>query len=127
MVFRYTADFKFIRCQMIDSGWTNLGVQTVCRYGDKMLFGCYGAPNDSRQPHKSCTLVVDGGALAYRNTSVHGEFPPIVPCERRVEKNTAEGMLVLDGRVMAARGIRLSPESERKNQRWTAQLVPISL
>lgn len=127
MVFRYTADFKFIQCQMIDSGWTNLGVQTVCRHGDKMLFGCYGAPNDGWQPHKPCTLVVDGGALAYRNTRVHGEFPPIVPCERRVEKNTAEGMLVLDGRVMAARSIRLSPESERKNQRWSALLLPISL
>ncbi len=127
MVFRYTPDFRFIRCQMIDSGWTNLGVQTICLYGDKMLFGCYGESKDPVQPHPSCTLVVDGKALANMNVRRSSEHPAIVPCEKRVEKNTAEGMLVLDGRLMVAHGIRLSPPAERQHQRWSARLVPLEL
>ena len=125
MVFRYTKDFKFIRCQMIDSGWTNLGVQTICLYGDKMLFGCYGSSKDPEQPHRDATLVVDGKALA--NLKATSEFPAIVPCERRVETSTSEGMLVLNGKLMAAHGIRLSPPKELAHQRWTARLVPLSL
>lgn len=125
MVFRYTPDFRFIRCQMIDSGWTNLGVQTICRWGDKMLFGCYGHATDAEQPHKSCTFVVDGKALV--NAKKNGEYPAIVPCEKRVDSNTAEGMLVLDGQLMSAHGIRLSPPEEKKHQRWSARLVPQQL
>ena len=125
MVFRYSPDFKFMRCQMIDSGWTHLGVQTICKWGDKMLFGCYGSDKDPELPHKSCTLVVDGKALA--EAKKHGEFPEIVPCERRVESGTSEGMLVLYGKLMVAHGIRLSPPEDRKHQRWSARIVPLSL
>ena len=127
MVFCYTADFRFIRCKMIDSGWTNLGVQTICRYGDKMLFGCYGSSNDAQQPHKSCTLVVNGDDLACRKARTRNEFDAIVPCERRVEKDSAVGMLVLDGQLMSAHGIRLSPVEDKQNQRWTARLLPLEL
>ena len=127
MVFRYTPDFKFMQCQMIDSGWTNLGVQTVCLWGDKMLFGCYGTPQgkEDKFPHESCTLVVDGKALAFAGSKP--EYPIIAPCEKRVNKNTAEGMLVLDGKLMLAHGIRLSPRDDRQNQRWSARLMPCTL
>lgn len=125
MLFRYTPDFRFIRCQMIDSGWTNLGVQTICRWDGKILLGCYGSPNDGKSPHKSCTLVVDGNVLS--SASSDKAFPPVVPCERRVEINTAEGMLDLDGTLMVAHGIRLSPRDDRNNQRWSARLSPLSL
>lgn len=127
MVFRYTPDFKFIRCQMIDSGWTNLGVQTICLYGDKMLFGCYGASNDKVEPHPACTLVVDGEALENAGSKTPSKHPAITPCERRVPMDTAEGMLVLDGKLWAAHGIRLSPPAERQHQRWSARLFPIEL
>ena len=125
MVFRYTPDFKFMRCQMIDSGWTHLGVQTICRWGDKMLFGCYGHDKDPEQPHKSCTFIVDGKALV--NAKKYGEFPDIVACEKRVNSSTAEGMLVLDGQLMVASGILLSPPEDKKHQRWSARLRPLKL
>ena len=125
MVFRYTPDFRFMRCLMIDSGWTNLGVQTICFRKGKMLFGCYGNSKDEKFPHKSCTFVVDGKSLA--DMKGNGEFPHIVPCERRVEVGTSEGMLELNGTVMAGRSILLSPKDDRKNRRYTARLVPVEL
>jgi hypothetical protein len=127
MVTRYTPDFKFMRCQMIDSGWTNVGVQTICLWGDKMLFGCYGTTpgKGDKFPHKSCTFVVDGKALSFAGDS--SESPHIVPCERRVDVNTAEGMLVLNGTLWRARGVRLPPSPNEKGQRWRAQLIPCTL
>ena len=125
MVFRYTPDFKFMRCQMIDSGWTHLGVQTICLWNDKMLFGCYGNQTDEKFPHKSCTFSVDGKELAFDR--VFSEFPPIVSCERREDICTAEGMLVLDGKLMSAHGILLSPKEDKKHQRWSARLRPLKL
>ena len=125
MVLRYSPDFKFMRAQLIDSGWTNLGVQTICLYGDKMLFGCYGDMNDPVKPHPSCTLVVDGPALASQRRSA--EFPAVVKCENRAKVSTAEGMVVIGGRLYRAQGIRLSPPTEKRNQRWTAKLVPADI
>jgi hypothetical protein len=125
MVFRYTSDFRFMRCLMIDSGWTNLGVQTICFRKGKMLFGCYGNSKDEKFPHKSCTFVVDGKSLA--DMKGNGEFPHIVPCERRVEVGTSEGMLELDGTLMAGKSILLSPKEDKQNRRYTARLVPVEL
>ena len=92
-----------------------------------MLFGCYGSSNDKDQPHPSCTLVVDGTALANAGTKPPSKYPEITPCEKRIPKDTSEGMLVLDGKLWAAHGIRLSPPAERQHQRWTARLFPIEL
>lgn len=125
MVFRYTPDFRFMRCQMIDSGWTNRGAQTIFQRKGKMLFGCYGCPDDKDQPHGSCTLVVDGDALASANES--GKTSAIVPCERRVEVGTAEGMLELDGVLMAGRSVRHAPKDGGAGQRFGARLVPVEI
>ena len=123
LVFKYTPDFKYQTTRFINSGWTNLGVQTICLAGDKMLFGCYGSDNDPEMPHKSCTLVVDAKNLPTGRQ--HPEFPSIVPCEKRVVCNTAEGMLVLNGRLWEAHGIRLHKNGE-KAQKWSARLIPSS-
>ena len=124
MVFRYTPDFKFMRCQMIDSGWTNRGVQTIFLRNGEIFLGCYGSLDDKMFPHKSCTLVVDGNALA--DTEGPSKAPQLVPCERRVEIGTAEGMLELDGVLMAGRSMRLLPQ-DKKIQSWSARLVPVEI
>jgi hypothetical protein len=69
--------------------------------------------------------VVDGKSLA--EMKGHGEFPHIVPCERRVEVGTSEGMLDLDGTLMAGKSILLSPKEDKQNRRYTARLVPVEL
>ena len=125
MVFRYTPDFRFMRCQMIDSGWTNRGVQTIFLRNGKMLLGCYGCPDDRDMPRRSCTLVVDGNALA--STKEPGKAPDIVPCERRVEVGTAEGMLELGGVLMAGRSVRRAPKDCIAGQRFGARLVPVEI
>lgn len=125
MVFRYTSDFRFMRCLMVDSGWTNRGVQTIFLRQGKMLLGCYGTAANEEMAHASCTLVVDANALA--GMKGPGKAPEIVPCERRVEVGTAEGMLELDGILMAGRSILLSPKEDKQNRRYTARLIPVEL
>lgn len=102
-VYEYTEDFKFVQCRPIESGWTMLGVQTICRHGDKMLFGCYGNQRDPAMPHKSCMFAVDVKDLA--RESRNAEYPYVVPLAAKVEAMAAEGMLVLNGGIWIAHGI----------------------
>ena len=125
LLFRYSLDFKFMNCLMVDSGWTNLGVQAIFLHGDKILLGCYGNPNDADAPHKSCTLVVDTKAIL--DSECRGQCSAVVPCERRVEISTAEGMLELGGELMAGQSVRLSAKADKHTQRWSARLVPVKL
>jgi hypothetical protein len=118
-LFEYTADFRFRTCRLIESGWTNLGVQTICRFGDQLLFGCYGARDDAVSPHPDTTFAVDLRALSSPDAAGR-----VVPCAQRAALSTACGMLALDGRLWALRSIRLSPPEERARQRWTASLSP---
>ena len=68
------------------------------------------------------TLVVDAKNLP--NGRQHPESPSVVPCAKRVVSGTSEGMLMLDGRLWEAHGIRLHPKGETKHQKWSARLVP---
>ena len=44
-VYEYSESFVFQRRHVIASGWTHLGIQTVCRADDgTWWFGCYGKP-----------------------------------------------------------------------------------
>lgn len=38
----YAADFSFLRREVIDSGYTKMGVQTLALAGGDLWFGCYG-------------------------------------------------------------------------------------
>lgn len=121
-LFEYTSDFKFKRCMPIKSGWTYVGVQTVLLYGDKLLFGCYGAGNDAEMPHPLTTFVVDTKKLPPYKASDH---PPLVPCEGRIDRmNASCGMLTLNGRFMLLVPINKCPKEPRPKWRWTAKLVP---
>lgn len=53
-VYEYDGDFKFIKRNVIPSGYTRLGIQTACYYGGYFWFGCYGAPDN-------CALIRTDG------------------------------------------------------------------
>lgn len=115
-LYEYTPDFKYRTCILVKSGWTNLGVQTICRKGDVILLGCYGG-DDPEQPHKSCTVAIDGKRLL---AAAHGRQNKPVPILWRKDVNTAEGLLVRDGKIWEAHSILLSAKNGKKI--WTAQL-----
>lgn len=121
LVHVYTPDFRFLGSRMIASGWTNLGVQTVCRAGDRMLFGYYGS-SDGADPHPSGTFVVNAADLLFGRES--NESAPVVACLKRIPSGTDCGMLVHDGRVWECHGISLVKIERGRPQRWTARLVP---
>ena len=101
-VFEYTEDFRFVQCRPIESGWTKLGVQTICLWGGKMLFGCYGDGRDPRMPHKACTFAVDVKDLTRKSLNI--EFPYVIPLAGKAGVDSSEGMLVIDGEMWIARG-----------------------
>ena len=117
-LYEYTSDFKYRTCVLVKSGWTNLGVQTICRKGDVILLGCYGGA-DPEQPHKSCTVAVDGKKLL---DAAHGRQDKPVSVLWRKDVNTAEGLLVRDGKIWEAHSVLLSAKDGKKI--WTARLFP---
>ncbi|WP_372719703.1 hypothetical protein [Novipirellula sp.] len=44
-VYEYDADFQFVQKHVIDSKWTQLGIQTATFHDGAWWFGCYGAPS----------------------------------------------------------------------------------
>lgn len=116
-LYEYTPDFRYKNCILVKSGWTNLGVQTVCRVGDALYLGCYGSGDDKEQPHKSCTVCIDGGRLLAASRT---KRPASVDMEWRRDVNTADGMLVLGGEVWEAHSVLLSAKGGKKT--WTGRL-----
>lgn len=116
-VYEYTSDFRFVQCRPIASGWTYLGVQTICLWNDKMLFGCYGIGNDPVAPHRPCTFSVDVKDLS--RPSRNAECPYVVNVEKRFPSNTAEGFFALDGHMWIAHGtVRyIEPQDASKGSR----------
>ncbi|MEO2014597.1 MAG: hypothetical protein ABGZ53_09500 [Fuerstiella sp.] len=43
-VYEYDADFNFLRKHVVNSGWTQLGIQTAAFHDGVWWFGCYGSP-----------------------------------------------------------------------------------
>jgi hypothetical protein len=43
-VYEYDVEFAFVRKHVIESGWTQLGIQTATYHGNAWWFGCYGSP-----------------------------------------------------------------------------------
>jgi len=41
-VYEYDTEFHFIKCHILPSGYTSLGIQTACYSGGFWWFGCYG-------------------------------------------------------------------------------------
>jgi hypothetical protein len=43
-VYEYDTDFRFVKKHVIDSGWTQMGIQTATFHDGAWWFGCYGNP-----------------------------------------------------------------------------------
>ena len=43
-VYEYRSDFRFIKRHVIESGWTQMGIQTAEWHAGAWWFGCYGEP-----------------------------------------------------------------------------------
>lgn len=43
-VYEYDAEFQFVKKHIIDSKWTNVGIQTATFHDGEWWFGCYGSP-----------------------------------------------------------------------------------
>jgi hypothetical protein len=120
-VWEYSSDFRFKCCHPIASGWTNLGVQTICLAGNEMLFGCYGGYNSKGEGVPECIFGVDVKKLTapYRSS----ERPPILPISRRDNINAGEGLVVIGGRIWYARGVKRGKTSNG-SVLWSAKLLP---
>ena len=119
-LYEYTPDFRYRTCVLVKSGWTNLGVQTICRAGDALLLGCYGSSKDTEQPHKDSTLRVDGKRLI---SAAHGRKTGPVAVDWRREVGTSEAMFVLNGTVWEGHSVLLSCAKDGCKT-WTAQAFP---
>ena len=42
--YEYNAKFKFQKKHIIESGWTNVGIQSATFHDNAWWFGCYGTP-----------------------------------------------------------------------------------
>ena len=114
----YTPDFRFRTCVLVKSGWTNLGVQTICRKDDMIMLGCYGS-NGPEQPHKACTVAIDGRKLLAAAHIHEGKSSP-VEISWRKDVNTSEGLLVRDGEIWEAHSVLLSKKDGKRI--WTAKM-----
>lgn len=43
-VYEYDKDFKFLKRNIVKSGYTRLGIQTIEHFSGQWWFGCYGSP-----------------------------------------------------------------------------------
>ena len=119
-VWEYTPDFRFKCCHPIASGWTNLGVQTICATDRDMVFGCYGGKNGKGEDVPSTVFAVELAKLVEPFRS--NEYPPILPVKSRVAANAGEGIMWLDGRLWYGKGVRL--KSDSGETLYTEKLIP---
>ena len=80
-VYEYRSDFRFIKRHVIESGWTQMGIQTAEWYAGAWWFGCYGDPR---------TLLTTNAS--FRLT---GRFP--FDCSLGIVAGGAKQFLVADG------------------------------
>ena len=57
-VYEYTDSLKFVKRHVIESGYTLLGIQTICRSSDgSWWFGCYGRPSVTLRTNDNFKLL----------------------------------------------------------------------
>lgn len=129
-VWQFTEDFRLKRVMPIRSGWTQVGVQTICHLKTLgvMAFGCYGNSEDKEMPHESGTFFVRAGDLTAASGAPKwippSEAAPVLEVSGRERWDTACGMLELGGVIFRA---ATWSKGEGKEKRWFAALKPVDL
>ncbi len=98
-VYEYTSDFTFVKRHDLETGYTELGIQTASVLRDKFVFGCYPA---KKNPIRTLICPTDLSSFA---TS------PVI---------TDVGVLELDGRLYSARTEKAGARGE-----WNGVLLPV--
>lgn len=121
-IFEYDENLRFRGARFVDSGWTYVGLQTIIHVGECMLCGYYGSFENKELPCPAGTFVVKAKDMPIKGLS--RECPPLVPIVVRDLECTAEGALVLDGRVWVVKGLGFKDPVDPKNPLWSAKLMP---
>ncbi|MBT5901362.1 MAG: hypothetical protein HOH58_04550 [Opitutaceae bacterium] len=80
-VYEFRSDFRFIKRHVIESGWTQMGIQTAEWHAGAWWFGCYGDPR---------TLLTTDAS--FRLT---GHFP--IDCSLGIVMSGGKQFLIADG------------------------------
>lgn len=108
-VYEYTPEFKFVKRHILESGWTNLGIQTVDYSDGRFYFGCYGGKSKSGEKKvPSLTLIsTDLSSVEKREPSV------------------STGILKLDGKLWTAHIMAIDKTVPRSKMRYRVWLTPL--
>ena len=96
-VYEYTPDFTFVKRNVLETGYTVLGIQAAAFVRGQFLFGCY-----SNKEYPTHTLACPTDLGSFKRLSMH----------------TDVGMVDLDGKIFSARTRRLP------SGRWCGFLIP---
>lgn len=123
-VWQYTEDFRFERCLPIRSGWTHVGVQTICHLKsiNRIAFGHYGNEGSPDGKKRDYVFFVKPDDLVLPPVSAipDSENARTLEIVGSADWSVACGMLELDGDIYKA-------ITERKDGgRWTGRLLPLS-
>lgn len=110
-VYEYNHDFSFVERHVIESGWTNLGIQTVDYSGGKFVFGCYGGKNPlTGVKVPGLALVTDSGFAVLD----------------KVVENVSTANLMFDGRRWKGVMNRIDANEQGPKRRYHVALVPVT-
>ena len=108
-VYEYTPEFTFIKRHVLNSDWTNLGIQTVDYSNGKFYFGCYGGSRKTDgKSVPSLTLVSTDLSHVEKHTL-----------------NTSVGIIRLNGQLWRGAMKALDRTVPRRQMRFKVWLDPI--
>ena len=108
-VYEYTPEFTFVKRHVLNSGWTNRGIQTVDCSEGKFYFGCYGGTRDA------------DGKTVPSLTLVSTDLSHV----EKLKVSTSAGIIRLNGLLWRASMKALDKAAPRNKKRYKTWLEPI--
>ena len=109
-VYEYAPDFTFVERHILESGWTNLGIQTADYADGKFVFGCYGGKNRATGASvPKLALVTD----------------PLFGNLKKVEEDVSVGNMFYGGRRWKGRMEIVDRNVKGRARRYRVSMVPV--